>query len=168
LRNGELLALYETRVAADWVDYNGHMNDAAHAVVFSRAIDALMDRIGLDAAARKATGQTLYTLQMMLHYFQEVLQGAPLNVACQLIEHDEKRMRVWLEMRAGLAGPLIAASEQLLISVAQRESSRAEPWRAETLAALDALMKAQRSLAHPKQAGQGVRLKREGEARPQS
>ena len=56
MHRGEVLALYETKVAPDWVDYNGHMNDAAYALVFSRAGDALMDRIGLDAAARKATG----------------------------------------------------------------------------------------------------------------
>ena len=153
--------IYRTAVLPEWIDYNGHLRDAYYALVLSLATDALMDRVGLDAASRKTTGQTLYTLQMMLHYFQEAPEGAPLSVACQLIEHDEKRMRVWLEMRQGVGGPLIAASEQLLISVIKSDGSRAAPWRAETLAALDALMKAQRGLAHPKQAGQGVRLKRE-------
>ena len=62
MRHGELLALLETRVAPDWVDYNGHMNDAAYALVFSRACDALMDKVHLDAGARKATAHTLYTL----------------------------------------------------------------------------------------------------------
>src|SRR5208282_5750543 len=71
MHRDEPLPLYETEVAADWIDYNGHMNDAAYALVFSRALDALMDRIGLDAAARKASRRTLYTLQVMLHYFKE-------------------------------------------------------------------------------------------------
>jgi acyl-CoA thioester hydrolase len=31
--------LYETRVSSEWVDYNGHMNDAAYAKVFSLAVD---------------------------------------------------------------------------------------------------------------------------------
>jgi acyl-CoA thioester hydrolase len=113
LHHGEPLKLMDTAVARDWVDYNGHMNDAAYALVFSRSGDALMDRIGLDAAARKASGRTLYTLQIMLHYFKEALEGAPLSVACQLLEHDSKRMRLWLEMRAGAEGDLLAASEQL-------------------------------------------------------
>ena len=158
MRHGEDLALYETRVAAEWVDYNGHMNDAAYAVVFSHAVDALMDRIGLHAAARKSSGQTLYTLQMMLHYFRESLEGAPLSVACRLLEHDVKRMRVWLEMREGVGGPLLAASEQLLMSVAKTDSVVAAPWRAETMAALDALAHAQSGMPTPKRAGQGVRL----------
>ena len=78
MHRDEALPVYETDVAADWVDYNGHMNDAAYALVFSRAVDALMDRIGLDAAARKASRRTLYTLQMMLHYLQEAREGARL------------------------------------------------------------------------------------------
>ena len=152
--------LYRTRVAPDWVDYNGHMNDAAYALVFSRATDALMDRIGLDAAARKASGRTLYTLQVMLHYLQEASEGAPLFVACQLLEHDDKRMRVWLEMRAGRDGAVLAASEQLLLSIDKNADSKAAPWRTETLAALDALAKAHSGLAAPKLAGSGIALKR--------
>jgi acyl-CoA thioester hydrolase len=161
MHHGEALTLYETQVAPDWVDYNGHMNDAAFALVFSRATDALMDRVGLDAAARKATGRTLFTLQVMLHYFKEATEGGSLCVAFHLLEHDEKRMRIWLDMRAGREGPLLAASEQLLLSIDNSAGARAAPWRAETLAALDALAKAQRGLAHPPLAGRGVKLKRE-------
>ena len=160
MHRGAALSLYDTAVASDWVDYNGHMNDAAYALVFSRATDALMDRIGLDAAARKLSGRTLYTLQVMLHYLQEASEGAPLFVACQLLEHDDKRMRIWLEMRAGREGPVLAASEQLLLSIDKNAGAKAAPWRTETLAALDALAKAHRGLPVPKQAGSGIVMKR--------
>jgi len=160
MHRGAALSLYDTVVASDWVDYNGHMNDAAYALVFSRATDALMDRIGLDAAARKASGRTLYTLQVMLHYLQEASEGAPLFVACQLLEHDDKRMRVWLEMRTGRDGAVLAASEQLLLSIDKNDGAKAAPWRTETMAALDALAKAHRGLAAPKLAGSGIALKR--------
>ena len=160
MHRGAALSLYDTVVASDWVDYNGHMNDAAYALVFSRATDALMDRIGLDAAARKASGRTLYTLQVMLHYLQEASEGAPLFVACQLLEHDDKRMRIWLEMRGGRDGAVLAASEQLLLSIDKNDGAKAAPWRTETMAALDALAKAHRGLAAPKLAGSGIALKR--------
>jgi acyl-CoA thioester hydrolase len=160
MRHGSALAVLETTVVSDWVDYNGHMNDAAYAIVFSRSVDALMDRVGLDAAARRRTGQTLFTLQMMLHYFKEAKEGDALTVSCQLLQHDNKRMRVWLDMLAP-GGERIAASEQLLISVVQRDgSSRAAEWTFETKAALDALAKAQSVLPHPPAAGSGVSLKR--------
>ena len=122
MRHGSALPVLETTVVGDWVDYNGHMNDAAYAIVFSRSVDALMDRVGLDAAARKRTGQTLFTLQMMLHYFKEAKEGDLLAVSCHLLEHDDKRMRVWLDMTAP-GGERLAASEQLLISVVQADGS---------------------------------------------
>jgi acyl-CoA thioester hydrolase len=154
------LDVYATRVATDWVDYNGHMNDAAFAIVFSRSVDALMDRIGLDAAARKRSGRSLFTLQMMLHYFKEAKEGDALAVSCHLLEHDDKRMRVWLDM-TDAKGERLAASEQLLLSVALSESGpRAAPWGFETQAALDALAKVQASMSHPTEAGAGVAMKR--------
>ncbi|MDZ7851712.1 MAG: thioesterase family protein [Halomonas sp.] len=33
------MTLLETRVRPEWVDYNGHMNDAEYARVFSLAVD---------------------------------------------------------------------------------------------------------------------------------
>ena len=154
------LDVLHTTVAAEWVDYNGHMNDAAYALVFSRSIDALMDRIGLDAAARKRTGLTLYTVQMMLHYFNEAREGDALAVSAHLLEHDDKRMRVWLEMISA-AGERLAASEQLLLSVLQNEAgAKAASWSFETLSALEALAHLHASLPRPALAGQGVALKR--------
>jgi acyl-CoA thioester hydrolase len=160
VQHGEALSLLDTEVASDWVDYNGHMNDAAYALVFSRAIDALMDRVGLDAASRKASGRTLYTMQSMLHYMKEAGEGAPLSVVCRLLEHDDKRMRVWLDMRAGRGGDVLAGCEQLLLSIDKNAGPRAAPWRPETLAALDALAKAQRGMATPELAGRGIALRR--------
>ena len=160
MRQGATLPVLSATVVPEWLDYNGHMNDAAYALVFSRAGDALMDRIGLDAAARRQSGQSIYTLQMMLHYFKEAREGDAFSVSCQLLEHDEKRMRLWLEMTSP-EGERLAASEQLLISVAQGEGkARAAPWRFETRAALEALARAQSGLPHPERAGAGVTLKR--------
>jgi acyl-CoA thioester hydrolase len=162
MRRGLALPVLEATVVSEWVDYNGHMNDAAYAIVFSRSVDALMDRVGLDAGARKRNRQSLFTLQMMLHYFKEAKEGDALAVTCHLLEHDDKRMRVWLDMTSS-GGERLAASEQLLISVAQgEEGARAAPWGHETRAALEALAKAQSGLPHPPSAGAGVALKRKG------
>ncbi len=160
MRPGPALPVLEATVVGEWVDYNGHMNDAAYAIVFSRSVDALMDRVGLDAAARKRTGQSLFTLQMMLHYFKEAKEGDAFAVSCHLLEHDDKRMRLWLEMTTR-GGERFAASEQLLISVAlSDDGARAVPWSFETKAALEALAKAQSGLPHPPAAGAGIALKR--------
>src|SRR6202161_2889183 len=100
MRHASALPVLETTVVCDWVDYNGHMNDAAYALVFSRSVDALMDRVGLDAAQRRRTGQSLFALQMMVHYFKEAKEGDASAVSCSLLEHDDKRLRLWLDMTA--------------------------------------------------------------------
>jgi acyl-CoA thioester hydrolase len=153
-------AIFVTRVAPDWVDYNGHMNDAAYARVFSLSCDALMDRVGLDAASREKSGRTLYTLQMMLHYFKETKEGRALEVSCRVLEHDEKRLRVWFEMRERGESAPIAASEQLLLSVSQINGPRAAPWLDETKAALERMQGEQSERPWPPQAGHGIRLKK--------
>lgn len=160
MRHGSALPVLATTVVAEWVDYNGHMNDAAYAIVFSRSVDALMDRIGLDARARERTGQTLYTMQTMLHYFKEAKEGEALAVAAHVLEHDDKRIRVWLDM-TDAKGERLAASEQLLLSIRKGDAGPGvAPWTFETMAALEALARAQKSMPHPPQAGEGVAMKR--------
>ena len=151
------LILWDLEVSTDWVDYNGHMNDAAYALVFSRAGDRWMQQIALGPAEREASGYTLYTLQIMLHYFREVKQGAPLRVTAQLLEYDDKRARLWMELRSPADGPVVAATEQLYLSVRQ---ARAAPWREESLARLAEMAETHAGLAVPSQAGRGISLKR--------
>ena len=67
----DLKHIFSVEVAPDWVDYNGHMNDAAYALVFSRAVDQLMIELGMDAEFREKTKFTIYTLSVLIHYREE-------------------------------------------------------------------------------------------------
>ncbi len=161
MHHGTMLHLFDTSVASEWLDYNGHMNDAAYAIVFSRSVDALMDRIGIDAATRKADRRTLFTAQAMLHYFAQAAEGDAISVSCHLLEHDDKRIRVWMDMTGGPEGKRLAASEQLLLSIDQSGAgARVAAWLPQTRAALDALARAQGGLPRAAQAGLGIALKR--------
>ena len=125
MRRGAALPVLETTVVSEWVDYNGHMNDAAYAIVFSRSVDALMDRVGLDAAARKRTGQTLFTLQMMLHYFKEAKEGDALRRLLSVARaRRQAHARLARDDRAGRRAPrrLRAASD---LGRAKAEGKRA-------------------------------------------
>ncbi|MDH4572168.1 thioesterase family protein [Salinicola acroporae] len=108
--------LYQTRVADAWVDYNGHMNDAEYARVFSLAVEALMDRIGLDAAGRREHGYTLYTLETHLCYCREAHRGEPLRVALSLLDSDAKRLHVLFTLN-NVDGDVLATSEQMLMGI---------------------------------------------------
>jgi len=162
MRHGFALPVLTTTVITEWVDYNGHMNDAAYAIVFSRSVDALLDKIGLEARTREPASPTVYTMQAMLHYFREAKEGEAVTVAAHVLEHDDKRIRIWLDM-TDASGERLAASEQLLLSIARGEGGpRAAPWTFETKAALDALARAQTGMPHPPEAGAGVAMRRKG------
>uniref|UniRef100_UPI0018E587F0 thioesterase family protein n=1 Tax=Nocardiopsis sp. TNDT3 TaxID=2249354 RepID=UPI0018E587F0 len=60
------------RLRPEWIDYNGHLSEAYYVLVFGFATDALMDRVGLDAAYRERSGRSLYTVEAHVRYLREV------------------------------------------------------------------------------------------------
>ncbi|SDD77321.1 thioesterase family protein [Paraburkholderia lycopersici] len=134
--------IYRDTVRAEWVDYNGHLRDAFYMLIYSYATDALLDAIGLDAAQREARGRSMYTLEAHLNYLHEIKEGVPVRVEVRVIEHDAKRVRVYLEMfaddLAGQGAVPVSASEQLLLHV-DRSGPRAAPFDADVLARVAAL-----------------------------
>ena len=99
------IPVYGTAVLPEWIDYNGHLRDAYYGLIFSQSTDALMDRIGLDAAYRARTGCTLYTVEMHLHYLQEVKAADTTRVLLRILGLDAKRIHVALELtRVGKSG----------------------------------------------------------------
>ncbi|WP_310630744.1 thioesterase family protein [Paraburkholderia sp.] len=128
--------IYRDHVRAEWVDYNGHLRDAFYMLIYSFATDALLDAIGLDAAQREARGRSMYTLEAHLNYVREIKEGTPVRVEVSVLEHDAKRVRVYLEMFAQEA--LVSASEQVLLHV-DRAGPRAAPFDADVLARVAAL-----------------------------
>ena len=113
--------LYETPIRGEWIDYNGHLRDAYYAVIFSEAVDALMDRIGLDAAYRARTGGTLYTVEMHLHFLHEVKQSDTAVVTMRLLGHDSKRIHAAFELLRAGSAEVAAGAEFMLLHVRQHE-----------------------------------------------
>ncbi|NLP62705.1 thioesterase family protein [Paraburkholderia sacchari] len=111
------LSAYHDVVRAEWVDYNGHLRDAFYMLIFSFAVDALIDEIGLDDSVRKARGRSIYTLEAHIHYLQEIKQGAQVRVEMRALAHDAKRIHLYLEMFADDGDQPVAAGEQMLLHV---------------------------------------------------
>ncbi|MGY6565956.1 thioesterase family protein [Halomonas sp. KM-1] len=135
------MTLLTTRVAPEWVDYNGHMNDAEYARVFSLAVDTLMERIGLDAEGRERQAYTLFTLETHLCYRREAHQGQALEVEVLLLDRDAKRLHVFFTM-SDATGETLATSEQMLMGI-DTASHRPAPFPPDVLEAIDALPQAE-------------------------
>lgn len=154
-------SVYEGRVLPQWIDYNGHMNDACYVTVFSQAIDGFMDLIGLHADFRSEQQLSIYTLQSVVHYLQEVGEGEPLQVLAQVLEHDGKKIRLFLTLLHGASHARLATMETLLLHVDMRVR-RAAAFQPATLATLQALASQQAELEWPAEAGRGVSLHKRG------
>jgi acyl-CoA thioester hydrolase len=152
--------VYRDRVRAEWVDYNGHLRDAFYMLIYSLATDALLDAIGLDAAQREARGRSMYTVEAHVNYLREVREGTPLRVEVRVLEHDAKRVRLYLEMfvdESDEAAP-VCASEQLLMHV-DPQVPRAVPFDPDVLARVAALGEASAGLT-ARYAGRSISLDR--------
>ena len=152
-------AVFNGPVSPEWIDYNGHMNDACYVVVFSKAIDEFMVQLGLDEAFRDQHNVSVYTLQSMVHYLQEVSEGEPLIVEVQLLESDSKKLRVFFTMLHGNSGEELAAMETLLLHM-DMTNHRAAPFLAETQDKVNILQNAHNGLAFPALAGRSIALRR--------
>ncbi|RQH08916.1 thioesterase family protein [Paraburkholderia dinghuensis] len=152
----EARVVYRDTVRAEWVDYNGHLRDAFYMLIYSYATDALLDAIGLDTAQRDARGRSMYTLEAHLNYLREIKEGARVRVDVRVLEHDAKRVRVYLEMYSDEGVEPVSASEQLLLHV-DRSGPRAVAFDADVLARVAALQAADARFA-PKHAARPIGL----------
>jgi len=139
--------IYRTAIAGDWIDYNGHLRDAYYGLIVSYAVDALMDRLGIDAAYREHTHNTLYTLEMHFHFLREIKKSDVVEVAVRILGSDAKRIHAALDLtRAG--NPEIAATaEIMLLHVHQGENPAACSFPPAITAALAELTTASRAQA---------------------
>lgn len=154
-----MLTTYRTRVACDWVDYNGHLRDAFYLLIFSHATDALMDVLGLDEAGRARTGHTLYTLECHLNFLAEVKEGEQVEVRTQVLAHDAKRLHIHHGLyRPGEAASL-AESEQMLMNI-DSAAGRGAPFDEQVAGCVARLAGEHQALAQPTCVGRVIGLRR--------
>jgi len=123
-----------------WIDYNGHMNVAYYTLAFDQAIDKFLEQeFGLGEAHAGRTNVGPYSLQNNVSYFAELLEGAGFYIAVRLVDHDEKRMHLFMEM-LNEDGQVAAVSEGMLMNVdhTTRRSTPYEGWVLKRLAQMQA------------------------------
>lgn len=149
---------YNDIVRSEWVDYNGHMNDAEYAKVFSLAVEAFMNYIGLDENGRKTHAYTIFTLETHLCYLLEASEGEELAITIQLLDVDDKRLHVFFSMKNS-EGKVVATSEQMLMGI-DTDKGKAGPFPTPVAVVIEKSAKADEALETPKQAGRTIGIRR--------
>ncbi len=111
------LIVFRSRVLPEWIDYNDHMNIAFYVTAFSKAVDALLDLIGMDAEYRTAKNRSAFTTEAHICYLRELREGESFNIALELLGHDDKRLHVLFLMYKDGDKELAATSEQMFLHV---------------------------------------------------
>jgi carnitine 3-dehydrogenase len=152
---GEPLELHEAIVAADWIDYNGHMTEHRYLQVLGETTDAFLGAIGA-GGEYVAAGHAYYTVESHIRHLGQARAGDRLRARTWLLGHDAKRLylfhEVWREDER------VATGEHMLLHV-DAAAGRAVPALPDVLAALDRITASHSDLPVP----DGVGRKIEGE-----
>ena len=108
---------FRGEVLPEWIDYNGHMNLAYYTVLFDQATDILFDMLGLGLDYRRDRQLGTFVAETHNLYERELLVGARVRVATQIVGLDPKRLHLAHEMFALDGGQRAAVQELMFLHV---------------------------------------------------
>jgi acyl-CoA thioester hydrolase len=145
-------------IQKDWIDYNGHLNMAYYNVLFDRCADEAFEMMGLGPEYAKERRLTIYTAEIHVCYVQELHLDHKVVVTFQLIDNDDKRLRVYQEIRH-VDGWLAATSEALSLHV-DMSGPKVAPFPADIQELVNKMAADHAGLPMPERAGRSIGIKR--------
>ncbi len=148
------LRLIDTTVRPEWVDYNSHMTDYRYLHVAGEAQDALYRLVGIDDAYRRA-GRMFYNVESHVAYLRETKAGEAIYMTTQVLDVDDRRLRVFHRLHRRSDDALLSSCEQMHLHV-DSAAAKAAPIDPAVRARLERLRKAHAALPVPDTAGRGI------------
>ncbi len=105
------------RVEKQWIDYNGHLNLAFYHILFDRALDEAFGLAGLGPDYVEEQNASYFVAETHTLYQRELKQDDPVRTTVQLLDVDEKRMHIYLEVRHANEGWIAATCEMMSLHV---------------------------------------------------
>ena len=140
-------------VPLDWLDYNGHMNEARYLQAFGDATDRFMELIGCDAHYI-AKGGSYFTAETHIRHLDEARAGEVITIDTQVVLGMGKKMHLFHLMKAE-DERILATAEHMLIHVSL-ETRKAVPPAPHIEAKLIEVAKAHEGLPVPAGIGRFV------------
>jgi acyl-CoA thioester hydrolase len=141
-----------------WIDYNGHLNMAYYNVLFDRCADDAFELMGMGPSYAERTRLTSYTAEVHICYVRELHLGDRVTATLQILDHDEKRIRFFQELRH-VDGWLAATSENLMLHV-DMNGPKVTPFPPDIMTKLREMSAAHASLPMPERAGRSIAIRR--------
>ncbi|MEL7133551.1 MAG: thioesterase family protein [Pseudomonadota bacterium] len=145
-------------VKPEWIDFNGHLNMAYYAVLFDMGADQMFEHFGFGPDYQARTGNTTYAAEFHVRYVRELHLNDPVIVKYHLVDHDEKRLHSFQEIRH-TDGWLAATGETMTLHVDQSGPCVA-PMPDDVLGRVAEVGRAHATLAKPEAVHARIGLKR--------
>jgi len=150
------LNLWREVILPDWIDHNGHMNDAYYTLIFDHAVDALWEFIGVGETYRSnGTGST-FAVEQHITWDREVMEGDPVRIESRILGYDEKRIHHYHEMFHADDGFCAATSSFLSLHV-DLSSRRVAPMPVSVGDRLAEIWETHKDLPRPAKADSAIR-----------
>jgi acyl-CoA thioester hydrolase len=148
---------FRGEVLPQWIDYNGHMNLAYYTVLFDQATDILFDVLGLGLDYRRDRQLGTFVAETHNLYERELLVGAAVRIATQILGLDDKRLHVGHEMFA-LDGDHRCATQELMFLHVDLAARRVSPFPEDLYARVSEAAKAHADLPQPPWVGRRIAM----------
>ena len=153
------LKLYQDVVRENWIDYNGHLNDGYYAVSFGIAVEDFLKHVDLHTDYLAETDCTIYTAEAHINYLRELKVATKIEVTCQVLSFDAKRIHLYQEMFNAEEGYLAATYEGMFLHVNQA-ISKVTPMPEDRQATLANILAEHDKLGTPERAGRAIGIKK--------
>lgn len=148
-----------------WIDYNGHLNMAYYLVLFDRGYDVVADHLGMGAEYARTRRMTTYTGDARIAYLNEVHRDADLVTTYQILDHDEKRIHAFQELRHAGDGKVAATCETLTLHI-DMGGPKVCPFPADVMERVAALAASHAGLPVPDGVGRPIGIRRRPKVAP--
>lgn len=145
-------------VERDWIDYNGHLNMAYYLVLFDRSADEFFETLGMGGQYAATRRLTVYNTEAHICYMRELHSGHKVRCNSQILEFDDKRIRLYQEMRHE-DGWLAATAESLAIHI-DMDGPKVTAFPADIMANIKAIHAQHDLLPMPRRAGRAIAIRR--------
>ena len=147
-------------VLPEWIDYNGHMNVVFYTLAFDSSLDFFLEEIlgiGKTHAIKKKQGP--FVLQAHYHYLNEMSLNEEFNVRLLVVDCDQKRMHLCLDIFSKKQKQVIAVAEKVLINV-NLKLRKVEPYPVWAYERLIKIKKTHEKTSFPNVLGKKISLKK--------
>ncbi len=151
------LDIHTSKVLAEWLDWNGHMNVAFYVLAFDQASGAFMRNMGLGRSYVDSKSGMTFVLETHVTYDREMRGGAPMRFTTQLLARDAKRVHLFHEMYHASEGYLAATNETIVMNI-DYTTRRSAPWPVQAAERLEVVWDTHKDLPRPAKAGRVMGL----------